>query len=360
MTETERPTRPERAGLAEAEAVADAVADPAAEADARPTWPRSWPRSKRRSASAAPRATCRPSSSASSTSCSWPTPRWPGGAATSPRPCAWSMPRPSWTRWSRWTPQRAAGAVVKKGMRTLLLWYVGWITHQVSQFASAVSRTLHIVEGRLQELERKVEAQRVPSAGVVEVPGAAPGRRLVGRAGGRGRERRSPAASCTPPAATGGWCGRSSPPAATPTGSTRGPTLVEQGVLTVSDLRGEDLADHLRAVAPAGLGAIVLSGVVDGMSGGERAQLLRLIGTTLAPDGVLVVHSLSRSAWDGGRRAARGRSGSRAGPCGRRPGGTSSSESGYDATVAHGPGGADYLVTAVRATVPPPEPTPPR
>ena len=51
--------------------------------------------------------------------------------------------------------------------------------------------------------------------------------------------------------------------------------LVEQGVRTVSDLRGEDLADHLRAVAPAGLGAIVLSGVVDGMASGERTQLLR-------------------------------------------------------------------------------------
>src|SRR5580693_6768903 len=68
--------------------------------------------------------------------------------------------------------QRAAGAVVKKGMRTVLLWYVGWITHQISQFASAVSRALHIVEGRLKELERKVEVQRVPGAGVVEVPEA--------------------------------------------------------------------------------------------------------------------------------------------------------------------------------------------
>src|SRR5580704_9359646 len=66
--------------------------------------------------------------------------------------------------------ERAAGAAVKKGMRSLLLWYVGWVTHQVSQFASAVSRALHIVEGRLKELERKVEIQRVPSAGVVELP----------------------------------------------------------------------------------------------------------------------------------------------------------------------------------------------
>ena len=66
--------------------------------------------------------------------------------------------------------ERAAGAVVKKGMRSLLLWYVGWVTHQMSQSASAVSRALHIVDDRLQELERQVEGQRVPAAGVVEFP----------------------------------------------------------------------------------------------------------------------------------------------------------------------------------------------
>ena len=63
---------------------------------------------------------------------------------------------------------RAAGAFVKKGMRKLSLWYVGWVAHQISQFASAVSRTLHIVDGRLKDVERQVEVQRVPSPGVVE------------------------------------------------------------------------------------------------------------------------------------------------------------------------------------------------
>src|SRR5580698_5252522 len=66
--------------------------------------------------------------------------------------------------------ERAAGAVVKKGMRSLLLWYVGWLTHQMSQSASAVSRALHIVDDRLQDLERQVEGQRVPAAGVVAFP----------------------------------------------------------------------------------------------------------------------------------------------------------------------------------------------
>ena len=235
--------------------------------------------------------------------------------------------------------QRAAGAVVKKGMRTVLLWYVGWITHQVSQFASAVSRALHIVEGRLKELERKVEVQRVPGAGVVEIPAVhradawwvAPAVDAVASVPGR----------IVHAASGDGWLVR---------------RIIDQGVLTVSDLRGEDLADHLRAVAPAGLGAIVLSGVVDGMAGGERAQLLHLIGATLAPGGVLVVHSLSRAAWDEEDAPfeadlAPGR------PLRATTWQRLLDESGYDATVVDGPAGADYLVTAVRATVPPPEPT---
>jgi hypothetical protein len=124
----------------------------------------------------------------------------------------------------------------------------------------------------------------------------------------------------------------------------------------VSDLRGEDIADHLRAVAPAGLGAIVLSGVVDGMASGERTQLLHLIAAKLAPGGVLVVHSLSRSSWDAADAPyeadlAPGR------PLRPETWRHLLDQSGYQTAVTTGPDGADYLVTAVRATVPPSEPT---
>jgi hypothetical protein len=254
--------------------------------------------------------------------------------------------------------ERAAGAVVKKGMRTVLLWYVGWITHQVSQFASAVSRTLHIVEGRLKELERKVEVQRVPSAGVIEMPAvhaadawwATPVVDAVKPVPGR----------IVHAASGDGWLVRQIIAAG---GDAYGvdprTNLVDQGVLTVSDLRGEDVADHLRAVAPAGLGAIVLSGVVDGMASGEREQLLRLIGVTLAPGGVLVVHSLSRSSWDSDDAPyeadlAPGR------PLRADTWRQLLDRSGYHATVSSGPGDADYLVIATRATLPPSEPTPAR
>ena len=36
--------------------------------------------------------------------------------------------------------ERAAGAAVKKGMRSLMLWYVGWVTHQMSQSPAAGTR----------------------------------------------------------------------------------------------------------------------------------------------------------------------------------------------------------------------------
>jgi hypothetical protein len=254
--------------------------------------------------------------------------------------------------------ERAAGAVVKKGMRTLLLWYVGWITHQISQFASAVSRTLHIIEGRLQELERKVEVQRVPPAGVVEIP-------AVHRADAWWVTPTVEAATSVRGrivhAASGdGWLVRRIVDAG---GDAYGvdprANLVEQGVGTISDLRGESLTDHLQAVAPAGLGAIILSGVVDGMASGERTQLLDLVARSLAPGGVLVVHSLTRASWDDADAPfeadlAPGR------PLRPTTWQHLLEQGGYHVTVAHGPDEADYLIFAVRATVPPAESTPQR
>ena len=47
--------------------------------------------------------------------------------------------------------------------------------------------------------------------------------------------------------------------------------VIDAAELGALDLRGEPVGEHLRAVAAAGLGAIVLSGTVEGMAGG-RAQ----------------------------------------------------------------------------------------
>ncbi len=245
--------------------------------------------------------------------------------------------------------ERAAGTFVKKGMRSLLLWYVGWVTHQVSQSASAVSRALHIVDDRLGQLERQVEAHRVPGSGVVEFPALCgpdawwvePAVAAVAKAQGRILH-----AACGD-----GWLVRRIAAAG---GDAYGVDprvrLVERAELSTLDLRGEAVGEHLRAVAPAGLGAIVLSGTVEGMAGAERTQLLTAIGTRLAPGGTLVVHSASRAAWEAADAPpdadlAPGR------PLRAEAWCSLLGQEGYEATAQEGPGGADYLVTAVRSTL---------
>ena len=245
--------------------------------------------------------------------------------------------------------ERAAGAVVKKGMRSLLLWYVGWLTHQMSQSASAVSRALHIVDDRLGELERQVEGQRVPAAGVVEFP-------ALQRADAWWVEPATAAVAKVPGrilhAACGdGWLVRRIIAAG---GDAYGvdprSRLIETATLGTLDLRGEPVGEHLRAVAAAGLGAVVLSGTVEGMGGAERGQLLGAIGTRLAPGGTLVVHSVSRQAWEAADAPpeadlAAGR------PLRAEAWCSLLGQSGYEAEALPGPGGLDFLVVAVRGAL---------
>ncbi len=243
--------------------------------------------------------------------------------------------------------ERAAGSFVKKGMRSALLWYVGWLTHQMSQSASAVSRALHVVDERLGALQREVDAQRVPPAGVVELDGQhgagawwvepavaatakAPGRVLHAACGDGWLVRRIEAA--------GGDAYGIDPRS----------QLVESAALGALDLRADGVAEHLRAVAAAGLGAVVLSGLVEGMAGGERAQLLEAVGTRLAPGGTLVVHSATRGTWEADDAPPE---------TDLAPGRPLRPESwcrllqqlGYAAEAHPGPEGADYLVVAVRS-----------
>ena len=123
--------------------------------------------------------------------------------------------------------------------------------------------------------------------------------------------------------------------------------IVDAAELRALDLRSEPLAAHLRAVAAAGLGALVLSGTVEGMAPGERAHLLAAIGTRLSPGGTLVVHSVARATWESADAPpeadlAAGR------PLRPTRGAVLLELHGYEAEARVGAGGGDYLVTAVR------------
>ena len=107
---------------------------------------------------------------------------------------------------------------------------------------------------------------------------------------------------------------------------------------------------------PAGLGAVVLSGTVDGMAGGERTQLLAAIGSRLAPGGTLVIHSVSPAAWDAADAPpeadlAPGRPLRPEAWC-QPPG----AERVRGDVAQPGPSGSDFLVTAVRAAIVTPYP----
>jgi hypothetical protein len=244
--------------------------------------------------------------------------------------------------------ERAAGAVVKKGMRSLLLWYVGWITHQMSQSASAVSRALHIVDQRLTDLEQQMDVQHLPDA-VVEFPGLsgpdvwwlelavaavakAPGRVLHAACGDGWFVRRVVAAGVDA------------------YGVDPRDQCIETAQLGTLDLRAEALQEHLSAVAAASLGGLVLSGIIEGLPAGERSKLLATIASKLAPGGTLVIHSATRTAWDAPEAPPEadltpGR------PLRPEAWRLLLDQGGYEAVIQSGPDGADYLVTAVRDAI---------
>ena len=95
----------------------------------------------------------------------------------------------------------------------------------------------------------------------------------------------------------------------------------------------------------AALDGVVLSGVVDAMATPERDALVALVADRLAPDGVLVVHSLSPSGW--AAEDAPPEADLVAGhPL--RPGTWAHVLRGWTVEVIGGPTAADYLVVATR------------
>jgi hypothetical protein len=242
--------------------------------------------------------------------------------------------------------KRAGGAVVKKSLRTLNLWYIGFVTHQVSQFAAATSRALHLVEERLVEIARELDAQRVPPAPVVDLPSEDAGPRWW-LSDALGALSAVPGRVLHAAAGDGSFVRSLCAQGVDAYGIDPRPGRIGAGEREGLDLREEDVAVHLRAVAPAELGGVVLTGVVDAMVHGERRQLLELVADRLAPEGVLVIVSWAPSAWAGdaappeadlapGRPLRPATWAHLLGPMG------------FTVDVQTGPSGTDYTVTAVR------------
>ncbi len=240
---------------------------------------------------------------------------------------------------------RAGGGLAKRTIRRSSLWYMGWVTHQVSQFASATSRALRVLDDRVRALRAELDAQRVQAAPVIETPWAhGPGawwvdRALESLAGQRGRVLHA--------AAGDGWLVQRLRAAGLDAyGVEPRADRVDRAELEGLDLREEPVLGHLRAIAPRGLGGVVLSGVVDAMTAAERDVVVDLTAHKVASFGHLIIHSLSPKAWvsDEAPVEADLASGK---PLRPRTWAVVLGRLGFDVEVIEGPTSDDYLVVAV-------------
>ena len=241
--------------------------------------------------------------------------------------------------------RRPGGTALKKSLRSLTFWYLRFVTHQVSSFAAAVARSLHILDQQLSELAAHIDAVEVPTSVVIDTGAHRPDAWWVSPAvvalGGGGRVLHA--------ACGDGWLVTVLTAAgADAYGVDPRPDKVADHELGDLDLREEPLLAHLGAVEPAALGAVVLTGVMEGSAPGERRRILGAAAGALGPDGVLVVHSLTPTAWaapDAPMEAdlAPGR------PFRPATWGPVLADLGLTATVTDGPTGGDYLVVARRS-----------
>ena len=193
---------------------------------------------------------------------------------------------------------RSGGAAIKRGIRTASLWYVGFLTQQINEFTSSVSRCLHVLEGRLGAVETQLAGMRPAPPVVVDVPWAhlagawwvaptvdalraAPGRVLHSACGN-------------------GWLvgalSRSGVDAygVDPRAEPFDARADAPGPL---DLRVAEPDDHLETVPSGRLGGVVLSGLTETRSLSQVELLLDLVVGALAPGGVLAVHWIAPSWW---------------------------------------------------------------
>jgi len=186
---------------------------------------------------------------------------------------------------------RPAGAVVKKGLRSLSLWYMGWVTHQISTLGLAVSRALHAVDAQLADLRERVPpatSSSVLDAGSADSWWAARARDALGGASGRVLH-----AACGD-----GWLvGMLNASGVDAYGIDPRPGVVDAAELAGADLRQEEPLAHLRAVRHGSLGGAAVTGIIESMVPARRDELLRTLVDRLAPRAVLVVHSISPEAW---------------------------------------------------------------
>ena len=239
-----------------------------------------------------------------------------------------------------------AGTAVKRGLRKASFWYMNWIAAQVTRSLSTVARSLHLIDDELTDIRKTLDGLTLSGSPVIALDGA------DGASAWWAKEARAMAARSTGrvlvSACADGWLvadlvasGGDAYGLDPRTG------LIMEAEIAGLDLRDDDLLEHLDAVADDRLSGIVLNGTTEALLPAQRRRLLRRIERVLTTDAVVVLHAVHPDAVDGDDVPAElDLAGAR--PLRPTTWATLLAEMGFATTVAIGPTGADFLVTATR------------
>jgi hypothetical protein len=161
---------------------------------------------------------------------------------------------------------RPGGAAIKKGLRTLMGFYVRHVLMQMDAFAYATGRALRAVAGRLESLEHEVDG--VGPAGTHLLRDARD-------------EDELPAARVEALWQTLLADAR----AAAPTPARR--------------VEGDDALERLEHISDASLGAVMVGGDVEPRARGWKLRLVELVGRKAGPEATVVVVSTDPASWNG-------------------------------------------------------------
>ncbi len=186
--------------------------------------------------------------------------------------------------------------LVKRILRKLMAWYLNYVVQQITHFTSATMRVLHMVDERLDTLEKESEARRPAPLEdedlstvavdvsawtelVLEAMEKVEGRILHTECG------------------DGVVVGALSAAGRDVYGVDPRAHLLDTAAAAGLDVRREDPLEHLRAVSDLALGGLVLSGCVDRLPVRFQRELAELAGAKLNPGGTLVIVAASPNWW---------------------------------------------------------------
>jgi len=200
------------------------------------------------------------------------------------------------------TSNRPAVPYAKRGLRKAMAWYLRYVTQQVSALGGVLVRALTVLDRRVSRLEAAVPAtsERV----VTELrsfdaePLAEQWRQLaVDRVVEAKPTGRVLHAECGDGAIVGALVAAG----LDAYGIDPAHALLGDALKAGLDVRPDDALDHLRLAAPASLGGVVLSGIVERATASALIELADRAAEVVAPGGVVVVLSSTPEAWDAGR-----------------------------------------------------------